>query len=119
MNHFDEKLTVTKVWDMEWMVWAPFTFYGSHQVTVPELTLTDFASVPRIFWAILPPDGQYAQAAVLHDYLYQTHTLTRVEADKLFLEAMECLGVALWKRQVMYWAVKLFGQPAYDKGRKS
>lgn len=30
---------------------------------------TDLASVPRIFWALLPPHGAYERAAVLHDWL--------------------------------------------------
>lgn len=30
---------------------------------------TDLASVPRLFWALLPPSGVYEKAAVLHDFL--------------------------------------------------
>lgn len=119
MNHFEGALVVEKVGKMTWLTIRPFIYFGTHQVTVPELTLTDFASVPKIFWSVIPPDGQYAQACVLHDYLYQTHLLTREETDKLFLEAMETLKVASWKRNVMFWAVRLFGQQAYDNGRKS
>ncbi|EAQ5166578.1 DUF1353 domain-containing protein [Salmonella enterica subsp. diarizonae] len=28
-------------------------------------SITDLASVPRIFWTLLPPDGKYAKAAWL------------------------------------------------------
>jgi hypothetical protein len=31
-------------------------------------------------------------------------------ADGIFLEAMEVLGVATWRRSVMYWAVRFFGK---------
>jgi len=30
---------------------------------------TDLASVPRLFWALLPPSGVYERAAVVHDWL--------------------------------------------------
>lgn len=30
---------------------------------------TDLASVPRVFWALLPPSGTYERSAVLHDFL--------------------------------------------------
>ena len=39
--------------------------YGA--VTVPTGFVTDFASIPRIFWSALRPDGEYAYAAVVHD----------------------------------------------------
>lgn len=39
------------------------------RVTIPADFPTDLASVPRLFWALLPPDGVYEKAAVLHDYL--------------------------------------------------
>ena len=75
---------------------------------------TDGASVPRIFWNIFPPvSGRYLEAAVLHDALYASKLIDRKEADKIFLEAMKDLGVSLWKRKVMYWAVRAFGKKAW------
>ena len=72
--------------------------------------VTDLASIPRIFWPILPPHGLYGKAAVLHDWCYRHHYRTKDFADRLFLEAMTVLGVPLWKRRIMYLAVKLFGR---------
>ena len=79
---------------------------------------TDFASVPRLFWRVVPPWGRYSPAAVVHDYLYHTGKVSRLAADRLFLELMAALGVPLWKRQVMYWAVRLGGWLAWDASRK-
>jgi hypothetical protein len=42
---------------------------GSDRFRIGDGFPTDLASVPRIFWALLPPHGVYEQAAVLHDWL--------------------------------------------------
>lgn len=75
--------------------------------------VTDWASIPRFFWRVLPPMGKHTVAAVVHDYLYQFRLGTRSYADKVFLELMKAQGVVLWKRQLMYWAVRLFGGRAW------
>ncbi len=61
----------------------------------------------------LPKSGTYGKAAVVHDYLYQTHVKTRKEADNIFREAMGVLKVKKWRIFLMYWAVRLFGWLAW------
>ena len=39
-------------------------------IVVPPHFVTDFASVPRPFRWLAPPDGPYAAASVIHDWLY-------------------------------------------------
>lgn len=92
----------------------PFTFskndgepLGLH-VCVPNGFVTDFASVPRIFWRIFPPSGQYNRAAVVHDYLCFTKGCSRFMADAVFREAMRELGVPRWKRIMMYLACRAY-----------
>lgn len=41
---------------------------GRDVITIPGGFETDLASVPRLFWALLPPHGVYERAAVLHDW---------------------------------------------------
>lgn len=84
-------------------------------IDVPQGFETDFASVPRLFWRIVPPWGRYSPAAVVHDYLYHTGKVSRKKADGIFLELMAKLAVPLWKRYVMYWAVRLFGWFAWNR----
>ena len=91
---------------------------GGSIIEVPEGFETDFASVPRLFWRVVPPWGRYSPAAVVHDFLYSTGKVSRKEADAIFLELMARLAVPLWKRYVMYWAVRLFGWFAWDAHRK-
>lgn len=87
-------------------------------IVVPVGFRTDFASVPRPFWRIIPPWGPYSPAAVVHDYLYVSGELSRKEADQIFLELMERLGVEKWKRTAMYWAVRIGGRGPWDRERK-
>lgn len=78
-------------------------------ISVPAGFRTDFASVPRVLWTIVPPVGLYGKAAVIHDFLYVFKLRTRAEADRIFLEAMAVLGVPLVQRTLMYQAVRLGG----------
>lgn len=94
------------------------TSFGT--VTIPTGFQTDGASVPRIFWNILQPYGEYFPAALLHDYLYSRqsslfHTFDREESDYLFKEAMFNLGVPWHVRHTIHTAVRLFGWKAYKK----
>jgi len=79
-------------------------------ITVPVGFTTDYASVPRILWNILPPTGKYTKASVIHDYLYfYDGEYTRKQADAIFLEAMESLDVGFITRYVMWSGVRMGG----------
>jgi hypothetical protein len=86
-------------------------------VYVPAGYLTDGASVPAIFWGMLPPWGIYGQAAVLHDYLCEFLSITRngvperisrKQADQIFDEAMKVIGVPDTTRHVLVGAVSIY-----------
>ena len=80
---------------------------------MPAGFITDLASVPRALWSVFPPHGKYAKAAILHDYMYANGYKDKKTADRIFLEAMEVLGVPKWRRKTMYWAVRMFGRGNY------
>jgi hypothetical protein len=82
-------------------------------IVVPKGFKTDYASTPRFLWPIIPPSGKYTMAAVLHDYLYTSGSVTRKIADDIFKEAMISLDVSRWKVCVMYYAVRVFGKDRY------
>jgi hypothetical protein len=79
------------------------------EFTVPAGFVTDFASVPWFIWWLIPMQGDYNRAAVLHDFLYTKKTCSRFLADALFRDVMREIGVPLWKRVVMYYGVRMFG----------
>lgn len=84
-------------------------------ISVPAGFVTDLASVPRLFWSVFPPDGDYAKAAVIHDYLYASGQYSRLWADEIFNEAMGVLGVNPVTRWLIYKAVRLFGAAYFFK----
>jgi hypothetical protein len=98
------------------IIWRPDPGQEDAQpVTVPTGFVTDFASIPRAFWSLLKPDGNYAWAAVVHDYLYWTQTTSKDVADKTLLYAMEDFGIATISKQSIYQAVHLLGQGAWNE----
>lgn len=83
---------------------------------VPAGFVTDMASIPRAMWSVIGhPADKYAPAAVLHDWLYTSHLVSRAQADELFREAMAVLGVGRVRRSVMWAAVRVFGGRRWGK----
>lgn len=119
MSRFTTPAILELLGHFNWRVHEPFAFYlsddESDEIEVPAGFITDLATVPRVFWVLLPPDGKYAKAAIIHDYLYDNALRTKKEADKIFLDGMTVLGVPKWKRTIMYWAVRLFGRGMYNR----
>lgn len=87
-------------------------------VTVPVGFVTDLASIPRTFWSLLRPDGLYAYAAIVHDYLYWTQSSTKEAADLVFKSGMEDFKVDPLTVNAIYEAVHLFGAPAWEQNKK-
>lgn len=110
-----------------------------YRVHVPRGYLTDGASVPRVFWSLIPPWGPYGPAAIVHDFLCDSllvlkddwtelepgeagsMRITRKIADNIFLQAMKDLKVSSAYYRTMFWAVSLYRvvtrpkTPAYSR----
>ncbi|CAN7610362.1 DUF1353 domain-containing protein [Bradyrhizobium sp. LjRoot220] len=84
------------------------------QVTVPAGFVTDLASIPVAFWSVLPPAARYSYPAIIHDYLYWFQPCSRAEADAVFEAAMADLLVSSAKIAIIYNAVRLEGNGAWD-----
>ncbi len=97
---------------------------GGVSVRVPAGFQTDLTSIPRWLRSWLPHDGQYAPAAVTHDYLYSLcrageKGCSRFLADAIFRDGMRLLGVPMLRRVVIYYAVRFFGAGAAKRKRKA
>jgi hypothetical protein len=119
MSRFTDALVVSPLADGKtWVILRDFGYdvgaedSGDH-IGVAIGFQTDFATIPRPFWVILPKWGRYGNATVIHDWLYWTQTRPRGEADAILLEAMAVLGVMPPVKYPMYWAVRLFGWLAW------
>jgi Protein of unknown function (DUF1353) len=88
------------------------------RVDVPVGFVTDFASIPRIFWSLLRPDGDYTYPAIVHDYLYWTQERSKEEADLVFKLAMEDFKIEPLKAGSIYRAVKQFGGAAWAENAR-
>ena len=121
----------------EWEVLNPFRFYFDdsrpyHFIQVEAGWQTDLASVPGFFGFVIQKDGDFAQAAVTHDWSYKNRgdvvfkenpdgtvekatPLTRGEQDKAFLNGMKILGTSMPIRVIMWRAVRRFGWIRYPK----
>ncbi|MEO7366838.1 MAG: DUF1353 domain-containing protein [Gemmatimonadaceae bacterium] len=89
-----------------------------HVLIVPAGFVTDLASVPDVAEPLLPRNGEYSTAAIIHDYLYWTQSCTREQSDNLMSIVMKETGVAPWKELLIYGAVRLAGQRAWDSDRE-
>lgn len=122
MSAFTGELTVTQL-DTDWKLWRleePLIYeigeLGSGKiVTVPKGMVTDGASVPRMFWWLLPTWGSYSRAAAVHDYLIgcieelkpHPDAETRLAADRIFLEAMGVCNTPYILRGMLYAGVRI------------
>lgn len=127
-----EKLDDGRFWRLD----EPFVYYltwpeYTESVHVPAGFKTDFASVPRVAHGILSPTGKIGKPAVVHDKLYRApvviveevdgprgRAISRADADRIFLEAMEVAGVSWWKRRLAYRAVRLGGWRPWNTYRE-
>ena len=116
--------------DSRFQLIEPFEFRSDRLMAVfkvPVGFITDFASVPRLLWNVLPPTGKYGKAAVIHDYLYQTRGLSslpgralvsRADADNVLMEGMTVLGVRWSQRWAVYSGIRLGGWAAWNRYRR-
>lgn len=88
------------------------------RVDVPTGFVTDFASIPRAFWSLLPTDGDYAYAAVVHDYLYWTQTRPRAAADQILKMAMQDFKISKTTIEIVYRGVRVGGGSAWSGNAK-
>lgn len=111
----------------EMAVPSPLESHKNVVLSVPAWFSTDLASVPRLFWNILPPFGAYEEAAVIHDWLYRhagavsvrvgvrhlNMRFSREEADAVLLAGMIACEVPAWQRFVIHRAVRLCGASSF------
>lgn len=86
------------------------------KITVPSGFITDFASVPWPIDLLFKPDGDYAAAAVIHDFLVQNKRVSFMVVDALFFEAELVLKVNKILARAFYYAVRFY-HTFVDKNR--
>lgn len=115
-------LIVEKIGPRLWKLKEPLVFYSakySGQFIAPAGFVTNFGSIPRLFWILYPPVDDYDPATVIHDCGYnhqlisesgaRQHTVKSV-IDPLFYEAMIACKVREKRAKFMYKLVSRFGR---------
>ena len=100
---------------------------GKFSITVRKGFRYDRASIPRYFWVIIDKDSLSNVAPLFHDLLYRNggvlptdqvtpyRKFSRKDTDDLFLELMTKCGVASWRRELAYQAVRNFSAFAWKE----
>ena len=105
-----------------WFLIRPLDYEIEHtdiHVCVPRGFVTDFASIPRPFWWLLPTWGKYGPPSIVHDYLYWDQRCTRAQADALMSLAMEESRVRPWWRHLIHGALRMGGGFAWRSNARA
>ncbi len=112
-EEFEVVKALPVLWRVDNVVYADFTVKAGFY--------TDLASIPRWATAFIPKLGHHVRAAVVHDWTYRMvghENLSRAQADLLFLHGMKSDGVLLFRRTVIYRAVRVGGESDFKSERK-
>jgi hypothetical protein len=106
-----------------------YTTVAGDVITVPKGFVTDLASIPRLVSGVMPPDGPWTEAAVIHDALYfcrgganlwygrkiisRATPYSRAESDDILREAMADIGVGVVQRNIIWSGVRIGGSRAF------
>jgi|14BtaG_2_1085337.scaffolds.fasta_scaffold96122_2 hypothetical protein len=122
-NNFEEiHLTYTfkarKVWKLNKNIKLKLS--NGDTAILPKGFRTDFASVPKFLWGLLPPYGTDIMAFLIHDYLYDFGYYIDLwgeekQVDKKFADnemkwQQRKVGIRSGRLYPMFWAVRLFGR---------
>lgn len=82
-------------------------------------SVTDFASVPKIFHFLIDKDDNaVAIGALVHDALYKSEWVSRGVADSILLMLMKYRQAPAWKRWLVYLGVRMGGWVVWWKHDK-
>lgn len=126
LAQFLSPLRVEELPDGRHLLIDDLVFYSAELrgiLIMPAGRVTDYASVPRAFWAIFPKDGAYKWAATMHDGAYNGELVTKARqivhlikplADNLFREGMSINPrISAKERELLYRVVRRYGGKAY------
>lgn len=114
---FKTLATISHVPDRnKWHVEQSLVYQGVINITVPVGFETDLASIPRVFWLIIPhADKHIVEGAIVHDFIYsgKSDVTSRSVADHFLREACKEMGAPPWYYWTVWAAVRAFGWHAW------
>jgi hypothetical protein len=119
MSEFTTTLKVSPHRDgINWILIEKFHFNYKKElkIQVQKGFITDFASVPWFLRWLCPTWGKFGYAAIIHDWLYwqqERAKVTKPLADQILREGMRVSEVSPIFENIIYYAVKFCGYPAW------
>lgn len=98
-----------------WVIVSPLVWIrpNGKSIGLTPYLITDYATIPKIFWPILPKRNEdYDIAAAFHDDCMRQRALrnmTKKECHLIFKEIMKFNGTPKWQYEAMYTAVTIAG----------
>lgn len=91
-------------------------YIPEYGITIPCGYASDGASIPRFLWWLLgnPLDKPRVFAAIVHDWLYDSHIVSRKRADQIYMELCVRYGVPRHKAVFEYHFIRWFGGGHWD-----
>lgn len=91
--------------------------HGKLSFTIPAGFVTDFASIPRALRWLCDNDGPWAEACVVHDFLYSRNAgINRLTADTILFLLMYNHGINFFVCCMFWIMTRVFGWTR--KGKK-
>ena len=111
----NQEFSITQVKNSEyWRLNRDVVYFGSQyadkEIRINAATIHDGSSIPRWAWWIVghPLSGPNGIIGFLHDDICEKKRFPRKICDLIFLEAHKDHGTPLWKRQLMFRAVRVY-----------
>lgn len=107
---FPYKLDAEYVDGKNWKLINDFSYIDrdNGEILVPAGFVTDFASIPKVFWSTFGAPSNYAPSATIHDYICRNKIFNRNKCDQIFYRAMIDSDVNYITAIAFYIAVSLY-----------
>lgn len=122
MSSFTTPAIIKTLSKNEVSLFTAFTFYRDpvdeakqvmrtiDKIIVPAGFIGKYTFIPKVLWSFIPPDTAITKANLLLDFLLKDKEVSRKEADSIYKEALQVLGVGAIKICILYLVAKLFGR---------
>lgn len=94
---------------------------NGYKLIIPKGFVWDASSSPRFLWWLLPPEGDFELASLIHDFLYKKKLKSRSFADKEMLlwskaiNSTKKISLRNIDNYVRYFGVRTFGWLVWRK----
>ena len=116
---FLDPLVTEHLAECRFRLWFEFRCVAADDryICIPAGYETDLLTIPPVLWSIIPPHGQGAKGAVVHDWLLSDTDLSREECAEYFKESLLSLGVSEIQTGLMYAGVRAHDIRIGEEGR--